>query len=169
VWKAGDVVTLKFPMEPRLIHGFNDSISIDRGPLVFSFPIGEDWVKLRDRGMTADWQVFPQSAWNYAIAVDGDVIQGLKVIESSIGAAPFKLKDPPVKLQVEGHRVLSWRAIDGVADDVPNSPVAGSEAAETITLVPYAAAKLRITAFPCVQKSTPVPRQNSIRPKKSKS
>jgi DUF1680 family protein len=155
VWKAGDVVTLKFPMKPRLIHGFKDSISIDRGPLVFSFPIGEDWVKLRDHGMTADWQVFPQSAWNYALAVNGEVIQGLKVIESSIGAAPFKLKDAPVKLQVEGHKLLSWRAIDGVADDVPNSPVSGSEAAESITLVPYAAAKLRITAFPWVQKSTP--------------
>ena len=38
-----------------------------RGPLVFSLPIGEDWVKLRSRGMTADWQVFPSSEWNYAL------------------------------------------------------------------------------------------------------
>ena len=58
-WKAGDVVELRFPMSPRVVKGYNDSISIESGPLVFSFPIGESWVKLRDRGMTADWQVFP--------------------------------------------------------------------------------------------------------------
>ena len=27
----------------------------------------KSWVKLRDRGMTADWQVFPTTPWNYAL------------------------------------------------------------------------------------------------------
>jgi len=68
-WKQGDTVELQFPLTPRLTHGFNDSISIERGPLVFSYPIAESWVKLRDRGMTADWQIFPAAPWNYALAV----------------------------------------------------------------------------------------------------
>ena len=69
-WKAGDLVELRvFWMRPTVSRGFNDSVSIERGPLVFSYPIGESWVKLRDRGMTADWQVFPSSQWNYALAL----------------------------------------------------------------------------------------------------
>ncbi len=52
---------LTFPMKPRISRWFNDSVAVERGPLVFSYAIGESWVKLRDRGMTADWQVFPTS------------------------------------------------------------------------------------------------------------
>ena len=39
IWKNGDIVELEFPMPPRLTRGFNDSISIERGPLVLSYPI----------------------------------------------------------------------------------------------------------------------------------
>ena len=48
-WKAGDVVELRLPMSPRMVQGYNDSASIVSGPVVFSFPIGESWVKLRDQ------------------------------------------------------------------------------------------------------------------------
>ncbi len=147
-WKAGDLVELKLPLRPRISRGFNDAVSIDRGPLVFSFPIGEDWVKLRDRGMTADWQVFPSSQWNYALAVDEQAIGNAAVKEAAVGKAPFALKNAPVTLEVEARKVPAWRAVDGVADPVPQSPVSSEEARERITLVPYAAAKLRITAFP---------------------
>jgi len=147
-WKTGDVVEIHFPLTPRLSCGYNDSVSIDRGPLVFSFPIGEDWVKLRDRGMTADWQVFPNSQWNYALNVNEKTVRELSVKETPIGDSPFALKGSPVSLKVEARKVPSWRAIDGVADPVPKSPVTSEEPVETITLSPYAAAKLRITAFP---------------------
>jgi DUF1680 family protein len=53
-WKKGDVVEIRLPMAPRLARGYHDSLSVSRGPLVFSYAIGEDWVKLRTRGMTAD-------------------------------------------------------------------------------------------------------------------
>ena len=142
------MVELKLPLGPRISRGFNDSVSIDRGPLVFSFPIGEDWVKLRDRGMTADWQVFPSSQWNYALAVDEQAIGNAAVKEAAVGTAPFALKNAPVTVEVEARKVPAWRAVDGVADPVPQSPVSSEEAKERISLVPYAAAKLRITAFP---------------------
>ena len=72
VWKSGDRVEITFPMQPRVSRWFNDSVAVERGPLVFSYPIGESWVKLRDRGMTADWQVYPTTPWNYALLVDTD-------------------------------------------------------------------------------------------------
>ena len=147
-WRAGDVIDLAFPMTPRVLHGFNNSVSINRGPLVFSYPIGEDWVKLRTRGMTADWQVFPETQWNYALDINDADVHALKLEEHPVGGSPFALNGTPLKLQVTARKVPAWRAVDGVAEVVPQSPVASEEPEETITLVPYAAAKLRITAFP---------------------
>ena len=110
---------------------------------MFSYPIGEDWLKMRDRGMTADWQVYPTTQWNYGLHADS-----IKVIESPLAEAPFTLKGIPVKLEVKGRKLPAWVAEDGVANPVPQSPATSAEAEETVTLVPYAAAKLRITAFP---------------------
>ena len=148
LWKAGDVVEMKFPMAPRLAKGFNGSVAIERGPLVFSFPVGADWVKLRDRGMTADWQVYPTTPWNYALAVHDDTAHVLAVEERVIGKQPFALRDAPVRIEVSARRLMAWTAVDGVAAPVPQSPVESTEIEEEIILVPYAAAKLRITSFP---------------------
>lgn len=147
-WNSGDVVELHFPMVPKLSRGYNDSVSLERGPVVFSLPIGESWVKLRDRGITADWQVFPATQWNYALAVTPEDAHALPVEELPVSAVPFTLKGAPLKLQVNARKLTEWRAIDGVADPVPQSPIHSNEPEEKITLVPYAAAKLRITAFP---------------------
>jgi hypothetical protein len=97
--------------------------------------------------MTADWQVFPSSQWNYALASPASDAK-ISVEESPVGKSPFSLAEAPVRLKVEARKLPSWRAIDGVADPVPQSPVSSSEAVETIQLVPYGAAKLRITSFP---------------------
>ena len=144
-WKGGDVVELQFPLKPEVVRGYKGSVSINRGALVFAYPIGESWVKLRDRGRTADWQVFPTNQWNYALAMESDAPA---VEESPIGASPFSLGSAPVKLQVKARKLLGWRSLDGVAGEVPQSPVQSNEPDERITLTPYASAKLRITTFP---------------------
>jgi DUF1680 family protein len=149
IWKAGDRVEIVFPMNPRGSHWFNDSIAIERGPLIFSYGIGEDWVKLCDRGMTADWQVFPNTQWNYALMIDKDgPAKSIAVTEGAVGEAPFTRGNAPVKLSAKARRLNRWRAVDGVADPLPPSPVESEEPIEEITLIPYAAAKLRISAFP---------------------
>ncbi|WP_419806699.1 beta-L-arabinofuranosidase domain-containing protein [Terriglobus sp.] len=151
-WKPGDTVEMKFPMKPKVVTGFHQSVSIERGPLVFSYPIAESWVKLRTRGMTADWQVFPASEWNYALAVDTGAPDGILDEEHPIGGSPFALSGTPITIQVAACKLPSWRAEDGVANVLPESPVTSDEKIETIRLVPYAAAKLRITSFPQLRK-----------------
>lgn len=153
-WKHGDIVELRLPLEPRFLSGYKDSVSIERGPLVFSYPIGESWVKLQDRGMTADWQIFPSTSWNYALSVDRKDASTLAVHEQALGSSPFSLKGTPVTMQVKAHKLNEWRAIDGVADPVPQSPVTSDQPEELITLVPYAAAKLRVTSFPYTKEAT---------------
>jgi DUF1680 family protein len=152
-WKAGDRVVVEFPLEPRVSQWFHDSVAVERGPLVFSYGIGEDWVKLRDRGMTADWQVYPTTQWNYALVLDAaSPSHDISATEAEVGDRPFTAKGAPVKLQVKGRKLPAWQAEDGVAAPVPQGPVASDQPEETITLIPYAAPKLRITAFPRLKK-----------------
>jgi DUF1680 family protein len=150
-WKPGDNIDLKLPITPRVLPGYNGSVSVRAGSLVFSLPIDQDWLKLRDRGPASDWQVFPASSWNYAIAATPTASQsngGLKLKQSAIGSPPFTRKSPGLAIDVDARKVPAWRAVDGVADPMPQSPVLPSEPSETVILIPYAAAKLRITAFP---------------------
>jgi uncharacterized protein len=148
-WQSGDRVEIVFPMEPRISRWFQDSVAVDRGPLVFSYGIGESWVKLRDHGMTADWQVFPTTQWNYALGVNADLsAPHIAVIEKPVGAGPFTRGNIPVSLSVKARNLGTWRAVDGAADPPPQSPVTCDHPEEAITLIPYAAAKLRTTAFP---------------------
>jgi uncharacterized protein len=148
-WRSGDRVEIAFPMKPRVSRWFNDSVAIERGPLVFSYGVGESWVKLRARGMTADWQVYPTTSWNYALSIDPSAPEkSIAVTEDEAGESPFTSRHAPVRLSVKARKLNQWRAEDGVAGPVPQSPVESDQPEETITLIPYAAAKLRITAFP---------------------
>ena len=148
LWRAGDQVEVHFPMAPRTSYWFNDSVAIERGPLVFSYSIGEKWEKLRDRGLTADWQVLPSTPWNYALDLDVDSSEkSIVVIESPTSDGFFTSHGAPVQMKVRARRLSTWRAQGGAADPLPHSPVMSGSPQESITLLPYAAAKLRITAF----------------------
>jgi len=151
-WTRGDTVEIEFPLVPRASRGYHNSLSIERGPLVFSYGIGEDWLKLRNRGMTADWQVYPTTPWNYALAANPeDVERSVSVVETTMGDGPFTRAGAPVKLRVKARQIPEWLGEDNVADPVPQSPVKSDQPEEQITLLPYAAAKLRITAFPTIE------------------
>ena len=148
-WNKGDVIELEFPLTPRASLWYHDSVALERGPLVFSYGIGEDWLKLRDRGLTADWQVYPTTQWNYALASSPETAAGeVLVTEAAVDKGPFTAKGAPVTLHTKGRKISKWVGVDGVAEPVPQSPVSSEQPEETVPLIPYAAAKLRITAFP---------------------
>lgn len=47
------------------------TIAVERVPLVFSYALGESWVKLKENKLkSSDWQVYPTTPWNYALAVN---------------------------------------------------------------------------------------------------
>jgi len=148
-WQPDDKVEINFPLKPRLTRGHNKSVTVERGPLIFSLAITEEWEKLRTRGMTADWAVNPKSPWNYALAVNEHTVESaLNVVERSSGKDLFTLEGAPVHIQAKGKKISQWKEEDGVAAPIPESPVRSNEPVQTLKLVPYAAAKLRITAFP---------------------
>ncbi|HWR53037.1 MAG TPA: beta-L-arabinofuranosidase domain-containing protein [Bryobacteraceae bacterium] len=147
-WKAGDRVEIEFPMAVRTSRWFNDSLAFERGPLVFSLKVGEDWRKLRTIGPATDWEVYPTTPWNYGVLPGSHP----EAAEKPVGDYPFSPDGAPVELHVQGRKLPAWELVNGSAATVPQSPVKSTEALEMLTLVPYGSAKLRITAFPVLEK-----------------
>jgi DUF1680 family protein len=142
-WTAGDTVRIEFAMHPRVMEGFDNSVSVMRGPLVFSLPIEEKWNKLRDQGMTADWEILGQSPWNYGLVNATE----FTLHENPIGGVPFGKSSPPVTIQAEAMKVKNWAATNGNAGEFPLAPKPDGPPGK-VTLVPYASTKLRMTAMP---------------------
>lgn len=155
LWEPGDAIDLHLPMVPSVSRWFNQSLALTRGPLVFSLDPGQSWVKLQDRGLTADWQVYPLSAWNYAVLVDEHTASQIDAVESKVGEKPFAAASTPVKLRLKARLINAWRSEDGVAGLVPTGLQSSTLPLEMLELIPYAAAKLRITAFPQLKPEEP--------------
>jgi hypothetical protein len=157
-WTTGDIVTLDLPMTPRGSRWFRDSIAIERGPLVFALQMGENWQKLT-AGMkkpspapASDWEVRPTTPWNYGLVVDPQrVAAAVTVGERDLGDVPFSPDGVPVRLTVRGRRLPEWTLTESSAGPLPQSPVASTAPDETLTLIPYGAARLRVTAFPLIR------------------
>jgi len=155
-WKKGDRVEAKFPMLLRISRWENNSIAVERGPLVFSLKVGEHWTKLNEDSLAPDWEVRPTSPWNYGLVLDAaHPASSAKVVEAPVGKYPFSESEAPVQLIMRARLVSEWQEVNGSAGPLPQSPVKSFSPEETVTLVPYGAAKLRITAFPeIVQESS---------------
>jgi hypothetical protein len=117
--------------------------------LVYSLKVGEEWKKLHDKSPAADWEVYPATPWNYALALDpARPESGIAMREKQVGDYPFSPDGAPVELVAKGRRIPEWRLLNGSAAPPPQSPVQSNEPLESLTLIPYGSAKLRITAFP---------------------
>lgn len=154
-WRNGDVVDVELPMNVRIANGYHNSVVVERGPLVYSLAIGESWRKLKQTGPASDWEVYPTSPWNYALELNRDQpANSFRVEERPVPKQPFSFEGAPVTLIAKGKRLSSWQLQDDSAGQLPVSPVTSKLPEEEIRLIPYGAAKLRITNFPWLPKPT---------------
>jgi hypothetical protein len=156
-WRDGDTVTLRLPMNlaVRRWPKNQDAASVDYGPLSFSLEIQERFASYGARDPKwPEWEVFPQSPWNYGLVLDEqNPASSFKLIQTDgpVAAQPFTPETAPIKLEAVGRRIPNWQA-DGnnVIGKLQPSPVKSDQPEEKITLIPMGAARLRVSMFPVI-------------------
>ena len=155
-WSDGDTIQITFPMEVRASVWINNSIGLERGPLIYSLLIGETWTETASYldGKFKTEEIRPATPWNYGLTIadldnpDADIT----VVESAMPLQPFKASEAPVKLRLNAKQVQSWGTyrtdLPGRATEPPLSPVESSEPIEQVTLVPFGSTEIRTTYFP---------------------
>jgi uncharacterized protein len=158
-WTGRTEVQLTLPMQPRTSRRYRNALAIERGPLVYSLKIGEQWTRFNEalpcrEEPHADYEVTPTTPWQFALQVDeGHPDSSLQFTEHAVGDCPFSPEGAPVSATVQG-RSIRWGLSHGWAGNTPASPVEPerflSTETETLTLIPYGCTNLRITEFPTV-------------------
>ncbi len=146
VSKSNEIIAIKFNSEPLIEKRGKGFVSVNLGPLVFSLNIESRWHRINHRNRYGeyshgDWELFPDSKWNYAV-----INEKMDVLRQKVGACPFSSKRPPIKIAIDAVEVENWEAKNGCIQIYPRKPKFGKK--EGLCLIPYGCAKLRITEFP---------------------
>lgn len=159
-WQNGDIVVLDLPMSIVLNDEVNNSVSVQRGPLVYSLKINESKSVREDYGNGfKECEISPASDWNYALIVDKNNPEScIQVNRGIMPENPFSRSATPVTLTVSAKKLPEWLySFNGVlATDPPFGPVASSEAIEQVTLVPFGSETIRATCLPTVGETEPI-------------
>jgi len=160
-WSGETVVKLVLPMQPASQRRYNGSIALERGPLVYSLKIGEEWRQINKdvpgrEAPHADYEVHPTTDWNYGLAVDEEnLASSITFEERPMGDCPFSPEGAPIEATVSGRQIPDYDMASGWAGELPYKGASSSwerissdEPLTEFTLIPYGCTNLRITEFP---------------------
>jgi DUF1680 family protein len=160
-WSSGDVVELLLPMQVSKNTWYENSMSVERGPIVYALKIGTEVRTVKNDKDPVNYgssyeEMYPTSPWNYGLlnASEANFAAGFKVESTGkVSNFPWTVQNSPIQIITKGKRIPSWTVYNDMAGPVPYSLTYGQEAAkeaETIVLVPYGCTRLRISQFPIV-------------------
>jgi hypothetical protein len=162
-WKQGDVVELTLPMHVFKNTGYENSISVQRGPIVYALKIGEEEKIVKTGKDSIDYgnsftEIRPTTPWNYGlIRVDDNKLADSYKVENlrAVSANPWTPANAPIQIKTKGRRIPSWGLYNESAGPLPFSTIWNFETAkeeEELILIPYGCSRLRITQFPVIEK-----------------
>ena len=154
LWNNGDLVILNFPMPVQTQTGPSRSVAVNRGPLVYSLRVGENWTVRTADPLAAgfdEFEVRPATPWNYALQLDpANPAPSFNFSSLTTPVNPFDPAQNPLTLTASGKQLpawtIGWRTTQ--AFEPPASPVASSSALESVSLVPFGSQHLRESWFP---------------------
>jgi hypothetical protein len=155
IWSDTTEITVRLPMRPKLEPGPGGLCAVTRGPLVYVLPVNERWVQTNTELPCreyphCDYEVYPESAWNYGLIVDEqDPASCIAFEQKPVGQCPFSPDGAPVVAHVKA-RKIAWAKNDGVCAPTPDLSQV-SDQIEEIRLVPYGCTNLRMTEMPVVK------------------
>jgi len=159
-WNNGDTVTLNVPMPIKASTQINNSVAIERGPLVFALKMTENWLQTWTGPLGFnEYEIRPGNAWNYGLLLNRtNPGASISVQTSAMPTNPFITTTTPIKLTANARKVTWGTVRNGLAAaEVQTSPFASSNPTEQITLIPFGAENTRITYFPEVTAGTQSP------------
>lgn len=158
-WSSGNIVELMLDMDFNYSRWYENSLGIERGPLVYALRIEEDWRKIEKEGMTDKefWEVYPKSSWNYALLMREMKEGSLSLsLSEDISDNPWNLKNAPIQVRVKAVRLPDWHIENYSSGRILVPPRVRKlvelerEKIEEVTLIPYGCTTLRISQFPTV-------------------
>jgi hypothetical protein len=155
-WKNNDKVKLNFKMNFSIKkwEKNKDSVSVYRGPLIYSLKIGEKYVRQGGTDKWPAWEIHPTTPWNYGLLVNQKIpALSFEIVRKDWpdDDQPFEAKAAPIQLRAKAKKIPEWiKDHLGLVGKLQQSPVKSDEPVETVTLIPMGCARLRISAFPTI-------------------
>ncbi len=143
-------IEVRLNMDIEIEHRYNNAVTLKRGPLVYSLKVEEERKvvnqdKLYREFPHCDYEIYPESSWNYALNINSEIEYSEKCLDEEI---PFSFTNYPSSLKIKAKQIPEWNKNICIAGDAPISPVQVFLPETTIELMPFGCTHLRITEFP---------------------
>lgn len=165
-WRNGDVVELQLSMEVTLSRWYEQSVAVERGPLVYALKVDgkkeEHRFSDKDSKFGTTYVTYePTTPWNFGFTENAvrNVKEHFKVVKQHISkdAYPWRAQNAPIHIETVGRQLPFWTMYNNMAGPQPNgNTVSGSSLLRElpehkIVLIPFGCTILRVAEFPVIR------------------